>query len=352
MIERNIQASETLAENGKKIAEMATKHFLKNHPDLRDLYGSDSQELWQDHFSDRVADLSESIALGSSKIFSTNLQWANQAMASRDLNTDHLQVALQSLKISIESLIPQSHVEEVLLCLSEATKAFMTDTTLAWESELDPSIPLDRLALHYLQMVIAGNVWASMQLVIDALDDGFSVKDIFLKVLLPAQTEVGRLWHINQLTVAEEHLVSATTERLMAVLAVRANRKSDRGHTAVAASIAGNVHDIGLRAIAYLMECEGWRTIFLGADMPRSELPSAVKYFDADIVLLSVGLTTQLTSLKKTISCIREECGSAVKIMIGGNGLKESPSLWQHIGADGYAGDLEEALIKADNLVT
>jgi methanogenic corrinoid protein MtbC1 len=67
---------------------------------------------------------------------------------------------------------------------------------------------------------------------------------------------------------------------------------------------------------------------------------------------LSVGLTTQLTSLKKTISCIREECGSAVKIMIGGNGLKESPSLWQHIGADGYAGDLEEALIKADNLVT
>lgn len=148
MIERNIQASETLAENGKKIAEMATKHFLNNHPDLRDLYGSDSQELWQDHFSDRVADLSESIALGSSKIFSTNLQWANQAMASRDLNTDHLQVALQSLKISIESLIPQSHVEEVLLCLSEATKAFMTDTTLAWESELDPSIPLDRLALH------------------------------------------------------------------------------------------------------------------------------------------------------------------------------------------------------------
>lgn len=351
MIEPNIQASESLSVNGQKIASMASEHFLNTNPDIRKLYDDDPLAHWKDHFTDRITDLSESVAAGSPQIFAAHLQWANQAMVSRDLNADHLQTALQSLRVGIEAFIPQNQIEAVLACFNKAIETYATETPPSWESALDPSLPLERLALHYVQMVVSGNVWAGMQVVIDALDDGYSVKDLFLKVLLPAQAEVGRLWHLNELTVAEEHLVSTTTQRLMAVLAGRADRKSDRGHTAIATSVAGNVHDIGIRTIAYLMEFEGWKSIFLGSDMPRSELPSAVKFFEADIILLSIGLTTQLKSLKQTINGIRQKCGNDVKIMIGGNGLKETPDLWQQIGADGYATDLDDALEQATILV-
>ncbi len=190
-----------------------------------------------------------------------------------------------------------------------------------------------------------------MAIVLDAVDEGLSVPDAIFKVLLPAQREVGRLWHVNDISIAEEHMVTMTTQRLMAVLASRAQRAPDRGRTAVAAAVAGNIHEIGIRAIAYLLEFEGWRTIYLGADVPKSELPAAIECFDADIVLLSLALSSQLPALQRTIDEIRGRFGNEIRIMVGGNGLNEAPELWKELGADGYAPSADAALAVADELV-
>jgi len=99
------------------------------------------------------------------------------------------------------------------------------------------------------------------------------------------------------------------------------------------------------------MEFEGWRTIFLGSDMPRAELPAAVEFYEADVVMLSVALSTQLRTLKRTVSDIRERCGPQVKIMLGGNGLNGVPDLWKLIGGDAYSKSINEALTIAEELV-
>ncbi|MFW2404162.1 MAG: cobalamin B12-binding domain-containing protein, partial [Gammaproteobacteria bacterium] len=183
------------------------------------------------------------------------------------------------------------------------------------------------------------------------VDEGLGVPEAIFNVLLPAQREVGRLWHVNDISIAEEHMVTMTTQRLMAVLASRAQRAPDRGRTAVAAAVAGNIHEIGIRALAYLLEFEGWRTIYLGSDVPKSELPAAIECFDADIVLLSLALSSQLPALRRTIEEIRSKTGDRVKIMVGGNGLNGAPDLWKELGADGYALTADAALAVAAELV-
>ncbi|MGY8963550.1 MAG: cobalamin B12-binding domain-containing protein [Rhodospirillales bacterium] len=348
----NNECAESLIVNQKAIADAASLHLLQHKPEMTNWFGKNSQEHWIEHFLDRVMELSESVAAGEPQIFSNHISWAKQAIASRNLDNDYLSATLESLRAGIQTALSPETVNPVINCFDKALDLNGSVEQAVWDSALDPRNTCDSVALDYIQAVISGNIWLGMQIVLDAVDEGLSIKDVFLRVLLPAQTEVGRLWHLNEVSVAEEHLLTSTTQRLMSVLAHRALRKPDRGHTVIAASVAGNAHDMGIRTIAYLMEFEGWRTIFLGADMPRSELPAAIKFYSADVVLLSIALSTQLRTLKRTVNEIREICGSDVKIMLGGQGLNNVPNLWKEIGGDGYSKSIEDAIEIADELVT
>ena len=139
---------------------------------------------------------------------------------------------------------------------------------------------------------------------------------------------------------------------MMAILASQTKPKADNGLTVIAGSVVGNVHDIGIRAIAYLLELEGWRTIYLGSDIPQEELPGAIKSFKADVLMLSVALTSQLPASSKLIKTIREKIEQPVQILVGGNGLTSENNLWQQTGADGYAADANSAIKMAYQMAT
>lgn len=344
MTQPNLNSAAALTKKGQEIASTASENLLDSNPEIKKWFTENPIGKWEEYFVDRVRELAESVSAGDPQIFIAQIQWARKAMSSRGQNTEYINATLDSLRMAVQTVIPSELALPVMDCLDEASGAYFSSTSSNWDSELDPGLPFDRLALHYVQMVVAGNVWPGMQIVLDALQEGYSVKDLYLRVLLPAQAEVGRLWHLNEVSVAEEHLVTSTTQRLMAVLASHASRKSDRGYTVVATAVAGNAHDIGIRTIAYLLEFDGWKTIFLGSDMPRSDMPVAAKLYEADLVLLSIALSTQIKALKQTIDEIRALSGSSVKIIIGGNGLKDTPSLWKDLGVDGYAAGVDEAL--------
>jgi methanogenic corrinoid protein MtbC1 len=79
---------------------------------------------------------------------------------------------------------------------------------------------------------------------------------------------VGRLWHAGELGIVEEHVVTYTTERLMALLAHRAARAPANGRTVICAAVAGNAHDIAVRVLADFFDISGWRAVHLGANVP------------------------------------------------------------------------------------
>jgi len=49
-----------------------------------------------------------------------------------------------------------------------------------------------------------------------------------------------------------------------------------------------------------IMEFAGWRSVFLGANVPTGDLVQAVRDFDPDLVALSVGLVVNLRSAART----------------------------------------------------
>ena len=344
-------AAKVLERHAEDIAAAATGDLLKNYPEIGGRLGDDAAGIWNGHLKQRVLELCAAISAGRISLFISRVTWSRAAMLARKVEPGDLQASLVCLRAVIRPYLTGDAQQMADECLDTAITALDRAQDEPEASTLDPGLATERIALRYIQAVISGNAIPGMAIVLDAVDDGLRVQDAMLKVLLPAQREVGRLWHVNEISVAEEHMVTMTTQRLMAVLASRASRAPDSGRTVVAAAVTGNIHDIGIRAIAYLIEFDGWRTIYLGPDVPKSDIPAAIECFAADLVMLSLALSSQLPALQSTIEEIRKRLGHGVRIMVGGNGLAGAPELWKELGADGYAESAESALIVANELV-
>jgi methanogenic corrinoid protein MtbC1 len=337
MFTPNPLAAKTIEANAMTIASEACSLFIKGQPEATTRAGFDIYQSWANHFQQRVLELSAAVAAGEPEVFSSRVVWSRQAMAARYIENVNLQESLKHLREVVATLLPPEDSSEALLCLDEAIQSYSQEVTKPEVSELDPAIPEQRLALFYMQAALEGNVIEAMQVVLDAIDGGLNPRTAITEVLLAAQREVGHLWHLDQITIAEEHLITSTTLRLMAVIAARSRRAPENGRTVVAASIAGNAHEVGIRAISYLMELDGWRVIYLGSDVPRNNLPAAIHFFDADLVMLSLTLSSQLSGLTDTIREIRATGDNPVSIMVGGNAFRDAPESWKVMGADGYA---------------
>jgi methanogenic corrinoid protein MtbC1 len=219
-------------------------------------------------------------------------------------------------------------------------------------SFLRPDTMYGRLAAEYLLAVLEGDRLRASRLILDAATDPRTIRDLYLQVLLPAQAEVGRMWQVNEINVAEEHFASATTKSVLAQLRLKTAPLPANGKAAITAAVEGNHHDIGLQAVADFLEMAGWRVIQLSSDVPIPDLVQAVDSYAADLLALSVSLRSQLPALQRTIEAVRRgPRGAAVRILVGGRALTAADDLARQYGADACGVDPASAVALSNSLV-
>jgi methanogenic corrinoid protein MtbC1 len=258
-----------------------------------------------------------------------------------------LKDSLLFLQQALEEELPANCRSNLGPYFDEALKTL--DQTGPVRAELDLGDPIARLAAEYLVLALEGNSRPAIRMLVQACDNGRSLADIY-RALHIAQGEVGSMWHRAEINIAEEHLVSSTTVRAMAVLAYQTDKAAPNGKTVLSVAVAGNSHDIGVRALADFFEIAGWRAICLGSDAPPADIAQAVDCFDASLLLLSAAISNQLNSVRTTVQAVRQ-LRSDCKIMVGGSAFIDTPEIWQRLGADGFAATPTEALALGAELV-
>jgi methanogenic corrinoid protein MtbC1 len=212
--------------------------------------------------------------------------------------------------------------------------------------------PQANLAKKYLEALISGDRQKAHHLIQDAVQRGESVKNIYLYVLQPAQREIGRLWHMNKVSVAQEHFVSAATQLIMSQLYPRIFTTEKIGRRMVAACVSKELHEIGIRMVADFFEMSGWDTFYLGANLPPSTISHALKDYRADVLALSCTLPVHHNEMKNMIAHVRStKAHKNLKIIVGGYYFNTFPDSWVRLGADGHAEDAEEAVRLAHRLL-
>jgi MerR family transcriptional regulator, light-induced transcriptional regulator len=297
---------------------------------------------WRTHFAQRILELAAAIRVGDPDLFARRITWLRRAFRARGNDESLLRTGLTSLQETLGRELPESLRTTVVKPLTMALAALDSDLEPS-PTAIDSSLPQGRLALDYITACLDGEPDAAIELVLSAAGQRFDCPAIYTDVLIPVQHEVGQLWHVGEVSVAEERLISETSRQLMALLAHRFQPKERNGRSVLAASVAGNAHDLGVRVVADLYRLAGWRCLFLGASVPAAEIARAAQSFGVELVVLSATLTTQLKEIADCIATIQSAAPSA-KILVGGLAFEESPTLWQQIGADGYAPNVKLAV--------
>jgi len=310
-----------------------------------------SNELWQDWLAERIQELAAAVAAEKPRLFTSQVHWAKAVLAARGVSAEHFRAVLKALRNVLATEIPEKVQPLAARYLDEALDAF-DEQPVDVRARLLPDTPHGRLASTYLLALLEGDRRQASRVVLDAIDQPESVRDLYLHVLLPAQEELGRMWLAGEINVAEEHFASHTTKTVIAQLLTHAKFQPPNGRTVLAAAVAGNRHDIGLHAVADFFEMAGWRAIQLGADVPAGDLIQALECFDVDLLALSVSLNVQLETVKSTIRTARTNPrGNKVKILVGGLAFADSGDLPAEMGADAYAENPEEAVRLGEQLV-
>lgn len=123
---------------------------------------------------------------------------------------------------------------------------------------------------------------------------------------------VGQWWEVQAIDEGQEHLASAITERLMARVVHFSPPFSTGSKKVVLGCCEGNWHTIGIRMIADVMKLSGWRTIYLGANVPTEAFVAAVREHGPDAVMVSCSITDAVAAgleLVRELSCLAKDKG-------------------------------------------
>lgn len=129
----------------------------------------------------------------------------------------------------------------------------------------------------------------------------------------------------------------APLESLLATSEVRGSG------TAVLATVQGDIHEIGKNLVGTMLRAAGFEVVDLGVDVPAVQIVEAVRTHQADVVGVSVLLTTMVGQLRTVVEELAEAgLRSSVKVVVGG--ACTTPELAQEMGCDGHGADAVSAV--------
>jgi methanogenic corrinoid protein MtbC1 len=123
------------------------------------------------------------------------------------------------------------------------------------------------------------------QAVLDRLLADFTVETVLRDVVLPYLHAVGERWERGEAIVAQEHFASNLLRGRLANLA----RGWGNGHgsTALLACPPGEEHDLPLLAFGIVLNRNGWRISYLGANTPLDDLTRTAAELQPDLIVLA-----------------------------------------------------------------
>ena len=180
-----------------------------------------------------------------------------------------------------------------------------------------------------------------------ALDGGVNVEEILMESMIPAMREIGDRFTRNEVYVPEM-LIAARA--MQAGLDLVEPLLADAGHEPLAkvaiGTVKGDLHDIGKNLVAMMLKGAGYDVIDLGVDCDVAKYEEAVEQ-GATVLLCSALLTTTMPAMKDVTDRFKDN--DNIKVLIGGAPITQEYA--DEIGADGYAGDANQAVSAVEKVL-
>jgi DNA-binding transcriptional MerR regulator len=169
------------------------------------------------------------------------------------------------------------------------------------------------------------------QAVLDRLLSDFSVATTLRDVVLPYLHELGERWERGDVTIAQEHFATNVIRGRLAGLA--RGWGSARGPLALLACPPGELHELSLMMFGIVLNRNGWRVEYLGANTPIAELVHAVGRSHPELVVVAATTSERLDAIHAELARLAQ----VVPLAVAGAGA--TTRLADDVGARVLHGD-------------
>ena len=329
---------------GDTIAAEIIQRQCAAAPDLMHRYNEAGLEKCRADVHYHLVYLAEAVAARSPALFYNYIAWLKSLLAGLGVPSSDLVNHFEILATVLEEY---DNSDEVTLAVEYVRRTLAKATTMPAQPETyfltDSS--WSTLTAEILHALLNCHRAKAMALVDSEVEAGATIPELYLEVFQPMLREVGRLWQINQLSVAQEHYCTAAVQLMMGRLSPKIFGTKRTGKTMVAACVGNELHEIGLHMVTDFFEIDGWDSHFLSSNIPTKDLLSMLSKTKPAVLCLSATITSHLAMVDHIIRQLRADPALInVRILVGGYPFNVQSDLWKRLGADGSSQDARTAV--------
>lgn len=344
-------AAGVLRQSARAVALVALDALAKARPEL---VAVGLPSTFADPVEDtrmRILALAESLDVDRPQLLAHQTAWYKVALTHRNVAPAYLPENLTAIRAALRAELPDECQPAIERHIAAAIRA-ATEAPTDIPSWIEGEGPLRDEARHFLLAVLENRRADAIELVMGLRKTGVSVADIHDHMLSTAQREVGRMWLMGEIPIADEHFASRIVESCLDRLSTTMAAPARRNRTVLMFAVGGDMHSIGLRMVADRFEAHGYDVWNLGADMPGYDFEWMLQDRKVDLIALGATLVLHVGSARSTIAQLRGALGHRCPpILVGGGPFAVVDDLHRIVGADAVANDPDTAVRRGEELL-
>ena len=192
---------------------------------------------------------------------------------------------------------------------------------------------LDDLRRDWIAACLAFDEQAAEHILADSFGIA-TAEDVCIEILQKGLAEIGQGWSMGSVSVQQEHFASALAMRRLNMLVSSAALPNRTGRI-LAACPPGEQHEFALLLMTFFLRRRGWDVVYLGANVPLSQLDAAIGIISPRLILTLAETLTSAAKLREMADYIRTRGGA---LAYGGGIFHQYPTIQERISGY-YLGD-------------
>jgi len=184
-----------------------------------------------------------------------------------------------------------------------------------------------------------------------ALASGIGAETVMTQALIPAMSVVGERYSTGEYFLAEMMLGARAMSEAMQLLEPHlAQGTYETKARVVLGTVAGDYHDIGKNIVGMMLQGGGYEVVDLGVDVSPQSFVEAIAREKPRLVLMSALLTLTMEGMRATVQAL-VGAGVRERVVVGIGGAPLTQNFADEIGADFYAADAHDCVVKCNQLL-
>jgi methanogenic corrinoid protein MtbC1 len=177
------------------------------------------------------------------------------------------------------------------------------------------------LARAYADALHAGDQAAAEIAIREAMQAGLDTAQIDDEIIAPALWHIGALWERGEISVADEHLATEISIRVLALQREAQRVARARGeYRVLLAAPPGELHVVALRMVDNLLRNAGYDVAMLGSDVPSEALATLINRRPPNVVCMTSTMSEPAGEVLAAIGALQRRWPS-VGFVVGGTAL-------------------------------